>query len=550
MKKFIALVLAFILILPVLSFGAITASANPVAGSLFAYYSFNEVVQGLIVDGMGRNHGELRNGASIVSDPARGQVLSLDGTNQYVLLADNILQTLNDVTIAVWYKWTDPDLRNWARVYDFGAGNTNYYMLTPQSGAGTLRFEGRVQYPGNRPSYVNGDVIHDEWVHVATTVGNGRIRIYVNGEFVDENDFEHRASEMGPTNRNYIGNSQWPDPFFHGLIDDLAIYSAVLTQAQIREVMNHSFATPASAIAAAAPPAREVRPVMNTAPNAEGMFLRYTMNEIADGRILDDVNGNHGIVVNGASIVNDAARGPVLHLDGTNQHIRMPNNATMGLNAMTIAAWYKWTDDNDRHWSRVVDLGSGTNSYIFISPRSGHDTIMFETRNDATGSPVERVDGDFSRYNEWVHVAGVIVNGNMMFYINGELAGERGTDFIPSDLGDSNQNWLGRSQFASDAHFMGYIDDFVMYNRALTEAEIRTLMNQDWSGIRGGVPAPAAAAPAPTPAPAPAASPTPTAPAASQAAPTAPRTADPITLIAIGAVVSAAGIIISKRRKK
>jgi hypothetical protein len=43
------------------------------------------------------------------------------------------------------------------------------------------------------------------------------------------------------------------------------------------------------------------------------------------------------------------------------------------------------------------------------------------------------------------------------------------------DLGVTTQNWLGRSQWTADPFFGGSIDDFHIYNRALSESEVRYL---------------------------------------------------------------------------
>jgi hypothetical protein len=40
----------------------------------------------------------------------------------------------------------------------------------------------------------------------------------------------------------------------------------------------------------------------------------------------------------------------------------------------------------------------------------------------------------------------------------------------------TSQNWLGRSQFITvDPYFNGSLDDFRIYNRALSESEVRYL---------------------------------------------------------------------------
>jgi hypothetical protein len=46
---------------------------------------------------------------------------------------------------------------------------------------------------------------------------------------------------------------------------------------------------------------------------------------------------------------------------------------------------------------------------------------------------------------------------------------------LPQDLGQTTQNWLGRSQYEDDAYFSGYLADLSIYSRALSPAEIRYL---------------------------------------------------------------------------
>jgi hypothetical protein len=49
------------------------------------------------------------------------------------------------------------------------------------------------------------------------------------------------------------------------------------------------------------------------------------------------------------------------------------------------------------------------------------------------------------------------------------------TTVLPKDLGVTTNNWLGRSIYTADPYFNGAIDDFRIYDRALSEAEVRYL---------------------------------------------------------------------------
>jgi hypothetical protein len=45
----------------------------------------------------------------------------------------------------------------------------------------------------------------------------------------------------------------------------------------------------------------------------------------------------------------------------------------------------------------------------------------------------------------------------------------------PARLGNAPNNWIGRSQNASDPFFAGLVDDFRIYQRGLTAAEVAEL---------------------------------------------------------------------------
>ena len=63
----------------------------------------------------------------------------------------------------------------------------------------------------------------------------------------------------------------------------------------------------------------------------------------------------------------------------------------------------------------------------------------------------------------------------MTLYLDGELAVSGPTATLPSDLGQTTQNWLGRAQYEADGYYMGLLDEFRIYNRVLSAGEIRYL---------------------------------------------------------------------------
>ena len=64
----------------------------------------------------------------------------------------------------------------------------------------------------------------------------------------------------------------------------------------------------------------------------------------------------------------------------------------------------------------------------------------------------------------------------LSLYLDGRLAGRNAdANLVPSDLGNTPNNWLGRSLYAVDPYFVGSYDEFRIYNRALSEVEVAEL---------------------------------------------------------------------------
>jgi uncharacterized protein len=61
-------------------------------------------------------------------------------------------------------------------------------------------------------------------------------------------------------------------------------------------------------------------------------------------------------------------------------------------------------------------------------------------------------------------------------YVNGaQVAQNTAMSLSPASLGNTTQNWLGRSQFGADPFLNGKIDNFRIYSRALSPGEVQTL---------------------------------------------------------------------------
>jgi hypothetical protein len=162
-----------------------------------------------------------------------GNAVKLSGSGEYVSLPDGIVSGLNDFTISAWVNPSQNSA--WSRVFDFGTGTTANMFLTLSAGGGPLRFaittggggaEQRINGPGTLPL--------NTWSHVAVTLSGSTGTLYVNGTPVGTNtNMTLHPPDLGATNQNWIGRSQYPDPFLNATVDDFQIYDRALSTAEI-----------------------------------------------------------------------------------------------------------------------------------------------------------------------------------------------------------------------------------------------------------------------------------------------------------------------------
>jgi hypothetical protein len=76
----------------------------------------------------------------------------------------------------------------------------------------------------------------------------------------------------------------------------------------------------------------------------------------------------------------------------------------------------------------------------------------------------------------WQHLAVVLSGNTGILYINTQEVGRNtGITLKPADLGNTANNYIGRSQWSQDPYLNADIDGFVVYNRALNASEVSAL---------------------------------------------------------------------------
>jgi GH43 family beta-xylosidase len=206
----------------------------------------------------------------------------------------------------------------------------------------------------------------------------------------------------------------------------------------------------------------------NTPPPGTGPIHWYKF----DGNTTDSGSSpQNATLVNGPTYVT-GKNAQAVDINGGTQYATLPAGIVSGLTNFTIATWVKI--DTTAAWRRIFDFGNNTTVNMFLVPTNG-STIRFAITTGGNGAE-QQINGTSALpTGVWKHVA-VTHNGNIgTLYVDGVQVGQNtNMTLSPSSLGNTTLNYIGKSQYP-DPNLDGQIDQFRIYNRALSAAEVLAL---------------------------------------------------------------------------
>ena len=220
--------------------------------------------------------------------------------------------------------------------------------------------------------------------------------------------------------------------------------------------------------------------------STSGLVIYYACDQTS-GPTLTDSSGNsrNATLVTGTGGTAGYSFGTgqvnnALHLVKASQgHATIADTGLGTATETTIAAWVYLNSSVE--WQRVWDFGNNTTTYMFLSPKSSVTKFIRFAITTSALSGEQGLDGTSElAIKAWKHVAVVMGGGNGILYVDGQpMTTKTGMTLLPSALGNTAKNYIGKSQFADatekDPYLDGNIDEFRVYSRALTPAEISIL---------------------------------------------------------------------------
>jgi alpha-L-arabinofuranosidase B-like protein/concanavalin A-like lectin/glucanase superfamily protein/lamin tail-like protein len=220
------------------------------------------------------------------------------------------------------------------------------------------------------------------------------------------------------------------------------------------------------------------------APASAGDSTLYLSNTagLAPGQQVQIGSGANAETRTISQITSSGATGPrvpgeignAVSLSGNGEYVSLPNGIVSGLHDFTVSAWVN--PSANTAWSRVFDFGTGTSNYMFLTLSAGGGPVRFAIT--ATGNGAEQqlnAPGNLP-LNTWSHVTVTLSGTTGTLYVNGQpVATNTNMTLNPAALGATNQDWIGRSQFGADPFLDAAVDDFQIYDRALSATEVASL---------------------------------------------------------------------------
>ncbi len=202
------------------------------------------------------------------------------------------------------------------------------------------------------------------------------------------------------------------------------------------------------------------------------VILSYRFGEEDASGVIHDAsgNGNHATAYNDLEIGENGAQ-----FDGTDDYVKMPNGVLYGHDDITIVLTAK-PGQAQEHIFAYTFGNSSSAGYMFLNTsRPTTNTIYFAaTKTGSSGeSAAASVPGIVK--DAWGTAVVTISGSGATLYLDGIAVADVDLGMTVSDLGETEANYLAKSQYSADGYFAGEISEFTVYDYCLSAAEIKAL---------------------------------------------------------------------------
>jgi hypothetical protein len=160
-----------------------------------------------------------------------------------------------------------------------------------------------------------------------------------------------------------------------------------------------------------------------------------------------------------------------LEFDGDDRVI-VPSSASIKstMEGLTVVSWVYPTKEADNGNIVEVNANSGWRIRVFNGGPQGNAAFFDRGATNCFAA------GKTTPVNKWLHLAATGSKNGIIIYIDGERAGSTNNPYAP-DPGNDDLSIGGCNEFANE-YFVGLIDEVGIFNVALEDGDIKSIMEK------------------------------------------------------------------------
>lgn len=410
------------------------------------------------------NNGTLTNGPTWTTGQI-GSAVDFDGTNDYINAGtDASLVFTSKRTLSAWI-YIDGTMVNgdtYRIIYKHSSGDTNaYYGLSVGHNGFGIKL---TSYQGGGGGNISSSAFLNagQWYHVAATFDQPTVSLYINGALDSTQQDTVGGGYASGSGTTYIGGISG-EGYFNGKIDEVRVYGRPLSADEISQVYRLTAPTG-----------------VDTSLKGYWSFNGQDMN----GTTAFDRSGtgNNGTLTNGPTIVRGIS-GQALNLDGSNDYVDLGVSTPYQFanTTFTVTGWFKTGTTGQSAFMAQDGAFGGGGWWLGIDGSSGGKLSGVIKNTDGGQSGRLSVRTGFND-NNWHQFAFVVTTNtsnytanNFVIYADGVLqATTTNSDSSSGGMGVTSVTAkIGTRGNGGDVYFVGGLDEIRVYNRTLSEAEIK-----------------------------------------------------------------------------
>ncbi len=392
-----------------------------------------------------------------------GQALNFNGSSQYAnTYSLSGIGTTNTVTFSAWiYSNANQPSYTGILISRVGSNGLAGLHISGGGSANTLTWGwngSSAEYDAN-----TGLVIpNGKWTFIAGVITPTTSTVYMNGQVYTTSAFSNNTQNLD--GRWEIANDSSFSRYFNGNIDDARVYNRSLSASEILQLYNQGKTQIDHSIV----------PTGSTLAN--NLVGYWSMDgQTINGTAMADQSGqgNTGTLI-GSPTKTVGKIGQGLQFDGSSQYIDA-GTPVMPTSAFTLSGWIYPTSYASVQGQIISKGYDGSNTQweliLLNSGKAQIDTYVSPTQKGVTSNATIPL-------NKWTYLTGSFDGTTWRIYVNGTLDS---SNVQSAPVATSAKLEIGAADIIGSPgqYFPGKIDDARIYNRALSNTEIKQLYQQD-----------------------------------------------------------------------